>query len=194
MKKLIVFAALLFLIVVSSSSVNQGYCISTSLDDLDAIPPGWKTYSIPPCAVKPGSILQYDSSKYYFTTGNASTIAHSVDGSIYNNFTFIAPIFLPDGAIIKKFGAVCIDRTDAPLAKVSIYIGRLEHRTGDLGNIALVDTLFLPASDDKIVLVDHSIENPLVENHLYSYYLYVKFEKVGPNPDFEFNGAAIVYE
>lgn len=87
------------------------------------------------------------------------------DDGCYNT----AAVYLPHGATITALRALIRDNSDNTGANVSIELRRKSHTTG--GENVLANILSAGDPGDEVVYTDTSINNSVVDNENYAYYL-----------------------
>jgi hypothetical protein len=104
-----------------------------------------------------------------------------------------APVYLPDGATIKRVGGLCIDNDSTSAAyDILMKLVRRDNRTNTIQTVAQVATDALSSSPDKRIRHTSSINFPTVDN-MYTYSLDVRFGPDG-STGLIFYGFWIVYE
>ena len=143
-----------------------------------------KVLSISPCALMPPTndrlIFSKNQIDFYYPTQPSEEIG------VY------APVYLPNGAIVKEFVVYCTDNDDRDEASITAILGRNKHEDQSGDNLAAVSTRFLASSPERRVLIDDNIDFTQVDNRMYSYFLFLEIGRTGR--DLKFHGAKIIYE
>ncbi len=145
-----------------------------------------KYYAIPANALKSAN---WDADNRMWTS---SQTVFNFDTSVTYPLEANAPIYLPQGAVVKKVTFYFTDNDPASNGKIDFSVNRQKLATGSLGSIATATTAALPASTVRKSVDATKIVNGKVDNLGFSYTLNVKF---GLGTDLlKFHGAVIYYE
>lgn len=162
-----------------------GTACDQDTEDLDST--GSKVVSISATALKPGASSYYDTWTFYTYPLEAYIVATA------GVFTPIitAPVYLPHGAIVKELVVYYTDDDDREDHRIRVGLIGHEMETGNDRWMAAVLSN-VPASPDRRVLEDNTIDYAQVDNHKYSYFLEVTFRE--PTADVKFHGAKVILE
>ena len=179
MKKPFVLIVIFLYLLVFNSACDQ------DAEDMDS--EASKVVSISATALKPGSSSYYDTWKFYTYPQEAYIVATA------GVFTPIitAPVYLPHGAIVKELVVYYTDDDDREDHQIRVGLIGHEMETGNDHWMAAVIS-HVPASPDRRVLEDNTIDYAQVDNHKYAYFLEVTFDQ--PTADVKFHGAKIILE
>lgn len=145
-----------------------------------------KTISIPPNALKPAN---WDADQRMWTS---SQTIFNFSTSVASPLDANAPIYLPQGAVIKKVTFYYTDNNPASNGKIDFSINRQTLATGSLGAIAKATTSAVAASASRKSIDAAKVINGKIDNLAYTYSLNVKFGL--PTPLLQFHGVVITYE
>lgn len=185
MKKLYLVLGL-FLFVVTVSPVFQESYSSQSyrLDEMDL--QGLQIFNIPQIAPKPAN--SDDMQRIWFNDPEDGTYVDIFDSGYMEMFV---PVYLPHGATIKKFALLVVH--DYSGEHLEVYLVRQDPFTNTQIPLAEASTEGLPTSGSVRVLLDETIDEPIVKNTRYDYFVLVYFSH-GGGTDLAFRGARIAYE
>jgi hypothetical protein len=146
-----------------------------------------KVVSISATALKPGASSYYDTWTFYTYPQEAYIVATA------GVFTPIitAPVYLPHGAIVKELVVYYTDNDDREDHQIRVGLIGHEMETGNDHWMAAVISNG-PASPDRRVLEDNTVDYAQVDNHKYAYFLEVTFHQ--PTANVKFHGAKIILE
>jgi hypothetical protein len=143
-------------------------------------------YSLPANALKSAN---WDADNRMWTS---SQTVFNFDTSVTYPLEANAPIYLPQGAVIKSVTFYFTDNDPSSNGKIDFGVNRQKLATGALGAIATATTGALPASAARKSVNVAKIVNGKVDNLGFSYTLNVKF---GLGTDLlKFHGAVIAYQ
>jgi hypothetical protein len=187
MKKSFVLFCLIFFLFLIAPGSDQEYVAQAEIDedfDLDTA----KILSISPSTLKPQDYL-YAGLNWY-----ASVAECYFDTGFPNSIFVIAPVYLPQGAVVTKLTVFYTDNGDGADEAIAVSLTRHEMISGLIDALASVTTdgAGYPSQPYRRILKDKTINYPLVQNHLYSYTLNVRFYQ--GSDKVKFHGAKIVYE
>jgi hypothetical protein len=185
MKKLYVFLGLvLFFIIFNFGFVGERNSQSYRLDQIDL--QGLAIFNIPQIAPKP--INNDDMQRTWHNELEDGTYVGYLDP---DEFVMVAPVYLPHGATIKKFALLVVH--DSSEAHMEAYLVRQDPLTNTAIPLAVTSTEGLPLDGTVRVVLDETINEPVVVNTRYDYYLLVYFSR-GAGTDLAFRGARIAYQ
>ncbi len=150
---------------------------------------GDKFLSVPPCAFVMANTWHYNKDELTFLRDHLSLYFTNKAGDAPWAF---APVYLPDGAVVKKFLIYCTDNDNNPENELSFELGRSKHEAEESEALASIYYCSTQPSPNRIILEDDSIDYPQINNKDYSYWLYIEIEN--PSQDVKFHGAKIIYE
>jgi hypothetical protein len=154
------------------------------LDVIDLL--GMQIFSIPQIAPKPTN--GDDMQRTWYNDIEDGTY---IDFSDTDEMAMVAPVYLPHGAIIKKFALLAVH--DFSGESIEAYLVRHDPFTNTAIPLAETDTIGLSTSGSVQVVLDETISESQVKNTKYDYFVLVIFSR-GGGTDLAFRGARIVYE
>jgi len=145
-----------------------------------------KYHAIPANALKPAN---WDADQRMWTS---SQTVFNYSTSVNMPLDANAPIYLPEGAIIKKVTFYFTDNNPATTGKMDFSVNRQKLSTGSLGTIAKANTGASASSASRTSIDAAKVINGKVDNLNYTYSINVRFN--APTPLLQFHGAVIAYE
>jgi hypothetical protein len=145
-----------------------------------------KYLALPPNALKPAN---WDADQKMWTS---SQTGFNYSTSVNMPLDANAPIYLPEGAVIKKVTFYFTDNNAVSTGKMDFSLNRQKLSTGSLGAIATANTGASATSASRKSIDAAKIVNGKVDNLNYTYSLNVRFN--APTPLLQFHGAVVWYE
>ena len=145
-----------------------------------------KYYSIPANALKPAN---WDADQRMWTS---SQTVFNYSTSVNMPLDANAPIYLPEGAVIKKVTFYYTDNNAASTGKMDFSVNRQKLSAGSLGAVATANTGASATSASRKSIDASKVVNGKVDNLNYTYSLNVRFN--APTPLLQFHAAVIWYE
>ncbi len=184
MRRTIALFGVILIFLLLGSAFNQQPEPQVDTEDVDLA--GGGVISISPCALKPedtsyySQSITFDEREFIYGTGPEDA------------FDAYAPVYLPNGATVKKLVVYYYDNDSYFEASLVIVLGRVRHTTGGGDWMAVAGSEPPAASPTRRISKDETIDYALVQNHLYSYY--IALYQDAPSSNVKFHGAKIVYE
>lgn len=175
-----------FLLFLSGHASNQEQATFDANEAMLNITAGKKVLAIPPCALKPAYADQYQSGN--FEAGFVK--ATFQDGGSYDPAMY-APVYLPDGAVVKDTYAIIIDNDNSYYLYMNLI--RRDVKNSIAAYMATMSTSGMTSSWKQKVLHDSIISYPQVNNY-YTYFIEVHFGNGSGSSDLHVMGFWIVYE
>jgi hypothetical protein len=182
MKKYVVFISFSLIILLSGPVFNQEAVLQGQQKDLALA--NIEIISISPTALR--TEYQQDGFALDFKAGADEAYYDVPDG----NITAYAPVNLPHGSTVTKFG-VCFTDGSAS-GYMNITLERHNILTGDVETMVNAGSNGMPSSSERQIKVYASIANELIKNNKYTYHL--KWYTYETTPGLIFHGAVIVCE
>lgn len=105
---------------------------------------------------------------------------------------YLAPVNLPDGAIVTSFRGYLYDNNSSTSVSVSLRRVNL-NLTSSTNTLAFVETTSTSTSTAPRVIDDPGISFPVADNSTYAYFLFAEFINPSGNSDARVAGARITY-
>ena len=148
-----------------------------------------KVLSISPCALTlPNNYFYQHEGLTFRRSGSYFNFDDPAEGEGWA----YAPVYLPNGAKVKKFVVYYTDNDDTEQATITVSLSCHNHTSGDILTMASVTSAGLPSSPDRRILEGNAVDNAQVKNDLNSYFLGIVFEESFPT--LIFHGAKVIYE
>ncbi len=187
MKKVILLLGLFSLLFLPSQASNQD---QTASDGNEAaimkIAAARKVLSIHPCAFKPAYSSQYQNGDFE----TSFTKATFKDSGAYDPAMY-APVFLPDGAVVKDTYAVIIDDDGSYYLYMNLI--RRDVKESIASYMSTLSTSGMASSWRQKVLHDSTISNSQIDNY-FTYFIEVNFGFGNGSSDLHVLGFWIIYE
>lgn len=148
--------------------------------------PAVSVYAIPGTALRP---KDFDNAARRWSSTSSE---FCFDTSYAESCHAVAPIQLPQGAVIKSITAVVTDNGSGLEEDVMLFVFRSGLERFSFATMATFSTTGLPSSSTRRSLTKTSIGFPKIDNGKYVYSLQVRF--LQGRPYLKYHGVKIVYE
>jgi len=127
--------------------------------------------TVSPVAFRPVDSVS-DNERTWYAHETELYVLHSVDGPY-----FVAPVYLPNGAIVRKVTVYLTDNGTGPDDEVRVYLRRQNLMTGVVQTMTYVcnHSPALPHKPSRQTMTDTTISYRTINNGSYSYTVYVWF-------------------
>jgi len=183
-KSCFIFGLFLAIIVVSPGFMWENNSRSHRLDQMDL--QGLEIFNIPQIAPKPYNGA--DMQREWYNEIEDGTYIEYLDE---DEFWMTVPVHLPHNATIKKFALLVVH--DYSGAYMEAYLVRHDPITNMAVPLAETSTEGLPVDGTVRVVLDETVDEPVVINTRYDYFVLVYFSR-GCGTDLAFRGTRIAYE
>ncbi|GEM_PF-3600033 len=140
---------------------------SVTAEDFSYESPQTRYFSVSGNTFTPGNNIPYEA----FTSLGSGLYPDAAVSQAW----YLAPINLPDGAVITELQAALFDNLNGSSVRLNVLRQSLTTTGNGASTLAVVDTAGLAASPSNRILTDTTIQAPVIDNQNFSYFFFAFF-------------------